>query len=61
MIMPNIEAGNIMYKALAYLGNASVAGLIMGAKVPIIMTSRADSDEAKFHSIALGSLMSSRT
>jgi phosphate butyryltransferase len=51
-IVPNIEAGNIFYKLMSCLAGAKTAGIIVGAKVPIVLTSRADSDEAKFLSIA---------
>lgn len=60
LLMPNIEAGNIMYKSLIYFGGAVAAGTIVGAKAPIVMTSRADSDELKLYSIALAVLMSWR-
>lgn len=56
LLMPDIEAGNILYKALTYFAGAENAGIIVGAKVPIILTSRADSDAAKLNSIALGVL-----
>ena len=51
LIVPNIETGNACYKLLTILGNAKVAGIIVGAAVPIVLTSRADSDESKFLSI----------
>jgi len=51
-IVPNIEAGNVFYKLMSYLAGARTAGIILGAKVPIVLTSRADSDETKFLSIA---------
>ena len=51
-IVPNIEAGNIFYKLMTILGNALVAGIILGAAVPVVLTSRADSENAKFLSIA---------
>ena len=51
-IVPNIESGNIFYKLMGYLAGAKTAGIIMGARVPIVLTSRADSDETKFLSIA---------
>jgi phosphate butyryltransferase len=57
--MPNIETGNVLYKALTYLANADNAGVILGAKAPIVLTSRADSDKAKLNSIALAVLVSS--
>lgn len=57
-IMPNIEAGNIAGKALAYLADSETALLILGAKVPIVVTSRADNAKTKLNSIALASLTS---
>ncbi|MFC2088873.1 phosphate acyltransferase [Calditrichota bacterium] len=51
LIVPNIETGNACYKLLTILGNAKVAGIIVGAAAPIVLTSRADSDESKFLSI----------
>ncbi len=50
-IVPNIEAGNIFYKLLTILGKALVAGVVLGAAVPVVLTSRADSENAKFLSI----------
>ena len=52
LLVPNIEAGNMLAKALAYLGGCRLAGLLVGAKVPVVLTSRADSAEAKLLSIA---------
>lgn len=57
LIMPNIEAGNILYKALTYFSNSQIGGLLIGAKVPIVITSRADNEESKFLSIALATLI----
>ena len=51
IIVPNIETGNACYKLLTILGGAKVAGIIVGATAPIVLTSRADSDESKFLSI----------
>ncbi len=51
-VVPNIETGNVFYKLLTILGNALVAGVILGASVPVVLTSRADSDNSKFLSIA---------
>ena len=51
LIVPNIETGNACYKLLTILGDAKVAGIIVGAAAPIVLTSRADSDESKFLSI----------
>ncbi|MGM0378684.1 MAG: phosphate butyryltransferase [Bacillota bacterium] len=58
LLCPDIEAGNVLYKSLNFLCNAKSAGMIVGATAPIVLTSRADSDEAKLNSIALGTLMS---
>ncbi|MDR2900339.1 MAG: bifunctional enoyl-CoA hydratase/phosphate acetyltransferase [Treponema sp.] len=55
-VVPSIETGNILYKSLVYMGNAKSAGLVMGTRVPVILTSRADSPETKLASIALGIL-----
>ena len=51
LIVPNIEAGNILYKSITYFSRGDVAGLVVGAKVPIILTSRADSEADKLNSI----------
>ena len=56
-IVPNIEAGNILGKTLADILGAKAAGVIVGAGVPVVMCSRADSDDTKLYSIALGCLM----
>ena len=56
LLMPDIEAGNIMYKSLVYGAKAQTCALIMGAAAPIIMTSRADSPETKLNSIAVALL-----
>lgn len=58
LLMPNIEAGNVMYKTLTYLADSKNAGIILGAKAPIILTSRADSDETKLYSILLAVIIS---
>lgn len=60
LLMPNIEAGNVMYKTLTYLADSKNAGIILGAKAPIILTSRADSDEAKLYSILLAVILSKK-
>ncbi|HHY80007.1 MAG TPA: phosphate butyryltransferase [Thermoanaerobacter sp.] len=57
LLAPDIEAGNILYKAITYIAERKIAGIIMGAKRPIVLTSRADSSESKFNSIMLASLM----
>lgn len=53
LLVPQIESGNILYKALAFLAPSRNAGVIVGAKAPIVLTSRADSKAAKRLSIAL--------
>ncbi|GAB4172925.1 MAG: phosphate butyryltransferase [Calditrichia bacterium] len=56
-IVPDIEAGNVFYKVMSYLAGARTAGLILGAKVPVVLTSRADSDDTKYLSIATACLL----
>ena len=57
LVCPNIEAGNILYKALAFLTtDVKLGGVVVGAKRPIILTSRADTSESKLISILLGVL-----
>jgi len=58
LLVPDIACGNIFVKALIYLGQAKVAGVIMGASSPIVLLSRADTKETKLHSLALGVLCS---
>ncbi|SHH77747.1 phosphate butyryltransferase [Clostridium collagenovorans DSM 3089] len=57
LLVPNIEVGNALGKALSYFAKAENAGVIMGAKCPIVLVSRADSEKSKIYSIALGSLL----
>lgn len=57
LLTPDIESGNILYKSLTFLGGAQSAGIIVGAKAPIILTSRADTELAKLNSIVLATLM----
>ncbi len=56
-IVPNISVGNIMGKSLIYLAEAKTGGLIVGAKVPIVLLSRADTAETKLNSIALSTVV----
>jgi len=60
LVLANIDAANVLYKALVFLGGAKITGLVVGAKAPVILTSRADSHEAKLVSVALGVLMTSK-
>ena len=57
-IVPNIETGNVFYKLMTILGGAKVAGVILGASAPVVLTSRADSDESKYLSIVTALAMS---
>ncbi len=53
LLFPNIEAGNSFYKSLTQLGRGSLAALVTGTSAPCILTSRADSEDSKFLSIAM--------
>lgn len=57
LMVPYYEVGNALGKSLTYFANAKSAGIIMGAKVPIVLVSRADTSESKLLSIALGSII----
>jgi len=61
ILVPNIESGNIFAKGLVYLAKAVPAGLLLGAKAPVVLVSRSDSAQSKLYSIALGVLMSEMT
>lgn len=56
MIVPNIESGNLLGKAFTYYLKLTVAHLVMGAQLPVLIPSRNESDTDKFHSLALGVL-----
>jgi len=56
LVAPTLEVGNVLYKSLAFLANARCGGVVLGAKRPIIMTSRADSADTKLIAIALSVL-----
>lgn len=56
LLMPDIEVGNVLYKSLVFFAKAKVASVILGARVPIVLTSRSDSEESKFDSIMLAAL-----
>lgn len=53
LLVPNIETGNVLYKTLTQFTSTQVAGLIAGARCPVIITSRSDTEEVKLHSIGL--------
>lgn len=60
LLVPNYEVGNGIGKAASLFGNARNAGIILGAKVPIVLVSRADSADSKLASIAAGSVLAQR-
>ncbi|MBL8274122.1 MAG: phosphate acetyltransferase [Xanthomonadales bacterium] len=57
LIVPDLEAGNMLAKSLTFLANADAAGIVLGARVPIILTSRADTVETRLASCAVASLV----
>ncbi|MCH7343788.1 bifunctional enoyl-CoA hydratase/phosphate acetyltransferase [Pelomonas sp. CA6] len=57
LVVPDLESGNMLAKQLEYLGGAASAGLVMGARVPVVLTSRADSRESRIASCALALLL----
>lgn len=58
LLMPDIEVGNVLYKSLVFFARAKVASVILGARVPIVLTSRSDSEQAKYDSILLSAAAS---
>jgi phosphate butyryltransferase len=57
LLVPDVATGNITVKGLVYLTGAKVAGVVLGAKMPIVLLSRSDSAQTKLYSIALGALL----
>ena len=57
LLVPDLEAGNMLAKQLTFLGGADAAGVVLGARVPIILTSRADSVRTRLASCALAVLL----
>jgi phosphate acetyltransferase len=57
LVVPNLEAGNMLAKSLSFLANADAAGIVLGARVPIILTSRADSVMTRLASCAVAALV----
>jgi phosphotransacetylase len=57
LVVPDLEAGNMLAKQLIYLADAQAAGIVLGARLPIILTSRADGDAARLASCALAQLV----
>jgi len=56
VLLPNIEAGNIMGKTLIYFGNSKMAGIVLGTTHPVVLASRAETAEGKLNSIAMAAL-----
>ena len=50
LLVPTLEAGNMLVKELTFLANADAAGIVLGARVPVLLTSRADSVRARLAS-----------
>jgi len=57
LVVPDLESGNMLAKQLEYLGGAKMAGIVLGARVPTILTSRADSAETRLTSCAVAVLL----
>jgi phosphate acetyltransferase len=57
LVVPEIESGNMLAKQLEYLADALAAGIVLGAQVPIVLTSRADSAETRVASTAVAVVM----
>ncbi|MBE1283835.1 MAG: bifunctional enoyl-CoA hydratase/phosphate acetyltransferase [Rhodobacteraceae bacterium] len=61
LVVPNLEAGNMLAKELIYLAHAESGGVVMGAKCPIILTSRSDDEKARLASCAVAALHAARS
>jgi phosphate acetyltransferase len=61
LLAPDLEAGNMLAKELTFLANADAAGIVLGARVPIILTSRADNVRARMASCAVAALYAHAT
>ena len=57
VVVPDLDAGNILSKNLEYLASAKMAGIVMGASAPVVLTSRSDPPRARVYSLALASLL----
>lgn len=60
LLVPNLEAGNFLFKQMVYFMSATAAGIVMGAKVPVVLTSRADPPEARLAAAAIASIIGER-
>jgi phosphotransacetylase len=57
LLVPDLEAGNMLAKQLTFMANADAAGIVLGARVPIVLTSRSDNVQARLASCAVGLLV----
>ncbi len=60
MLFPNIESANVFFKSVTHFGHGELAAMVMGTKVPCVLTSRGDSSKSKLYSIALACLAAKR-
>ena len=60
LVVPDLESGNMLAKQIMYMGDAASAGIVMGAKVPVVLTSRADSRESRLASCAIALMLAHR-
>ncbi|MFT3801936.1 MAG: bifunctional enoyl-CoA hydratase/phosphate acetyltransferase [Burkholderiaceae bacterium] len=60
LVVPDLESGNMLAKQLEYLGGASTAGIVLGARVPVVLTSRADARDTRLASCAIAQLLAHR-
>jgi phosphate acetyltransferase/phosphate butyryltransferase len=60
-VVPDLEAGNMLAKQLVYLGEADAAGIVLGTRVPIVLTSRSDNTLARLGSCAMALLLANKT
>jgi phosphotransacetylase len=60
LVVPNLEAGNFLFKQMVYFMSATAAGIVLGAKVPVVLTSRADPPEARLAAAAIASIIGER-
>lgn len=61
LLTPDIESGNILYKSLSTLCGCTMASVVVGSRVPVVVPSRGDSEASKFHSMALAALLAQRS
>ena len=57
LVVPDLEAGNMLAKSLSFLAHADAAGIVLGARVPVILTSRADSLPSRLASCAVAVML----